>query len=134
MKNKILFSTCLLAAVFLVSFGIAPGPMARDAAASGDAMITVMNPAIATAYAERVPLTPRLDTVEGTTIYIVDMNYEGFGITPVLEEMHAWFAENIPGVNAVLKLKRGNYVDNDPALWKEIAESGARGVIIGVAG
>ncbi|HSW40110.1 MAG TPA: hypothetical protein VLL97_11530 [Acidobacteriota bacterium] len=133
MKKKILFPACAPAALILVLTIVLQGPGTQAASSFSD-RITVMNPAIATAYAERVPLTPRPDTVEGKTIYIVDMNYEGFGITPVLEEMRAWFAENMPGVKAVLRLKRGNYVDNDPALWKEIAASGAGGVIIGVAG
>jgi hypothetical protein len=72
--------------------------------------------------------------LEGKTIYLVDMNYEGFGLTPVLKEMQAWFSENMPGVKTILKLKSGNYISDDPALWKEIAEKGGNGVIMGVAG
>ena len=97
-------------------------------------MITVLNPAVTEKLAERVPLAPRLDTLEGKTIYLVDMNYEGFGRTPVLEEMQAWFAKNMPGVKTIIKLKSGSYVADDPALWKEIAANKGNGVIIGVAG
>jgi len=114
--------------------GIATMQTARDAAASEDKLITVLNPAITEKLVERVPLAPRLDTMEGKTIYLVDMNYEGFGLTPVLEEMQAWFAQNMPGVNTILKLKSGNYVSDDPVLWKEISENGGDGVIMGVAG
>jgi hypothetical protein len=40
----------------------------------------------------------------------------------------------MPGVKTILKLKSGNYISDDPALWKEIAEKGGNGVIMGVAG
>jgi len=132
MKRKSLVS-CLWAVAVLTLSGIAPAQAARDAAAR-DNWITVLNPAVTEKLAERVPLTPRLDTLEGKTIYLVDMNYEGFGRTAVFDEMQAWFAANMPGVKAIYKLKRGNYVEDDPALWKEIASNKGHGVIIGVAG
>jgi hypothetical protein len=93
-----------------------------------------MNPAVTEKLVERVPLAPRLDSLKGKTIYLVDMNYEGIGGTPVMEEMRAWFATNMPDVKAILKIKGGSYVSDDPALWKEIAEAKAGGVILGVAG
>ena len=76
----------------------------------------------------------RLDTLEGKTVYLVDMNYEGIGGTPVMREMQTWFAENMPGVTAVYKLKAGNYITDDFALWSEISEKGVDGIIMGVAG
>ncbi len=132
MKGKPLLSNCLVAV--LVFYGMASAQSSRNAAASKDKLITVLNPGITEKLAARVPLAPRLDTLEGKTIYIVDMNYEGMGRTPVLEEMQAWFTKNMPSVKTILKLKSGSYVADDPALWKEIAANKANGVIIGVAG
>ena len=134
MKRKPLLSNCLLVVAVLILSGIAPVQAGRDAAASKRQLITVLNPAVTEKLAERVPLAPRLDTLEGKTIYLVDMNYEGIGRTPVLEEMQAWFAKNMPGVKTIFKLKSGSYVADDPALWKEIAANRGNGVIIGVAG
>ncbi len=134
MKNIQLLSSCLLVAVVLTFSGIAPLQAQRDAAGSRDRLITVLNPAVTEKLAARVPLAPRIDTLEGKTIYLVDMNYEGIGGTPVMVEMQAWFAKNMPGVKAIYKLKRGNYVDDDPALWKEIAANKGNAVILGVAG
>jgi hypothetical protein len=134
MKRKPLFSNYLLAVAVLMAFGIAPAQTARNAAASKDKLITVLNPAVIDKLAERVPLAPRLDTLAGKTIYIVDTNYEGFGRLPVLDEMQAWFAKNMPGVRIIPKLKSGNYAADDPGLWKEIAANKGNGVIIGVAG
>jgi len=132
MRRKLIFSNCLLAVAALILCGIAPAQTSRNAAPSG--LITVLNPAVTDKLADRVPLTPRLDTLEGKTIYLVDTNYEGMGRTPVLEEMEAWFARNMPGVKIIFKLKSGNYASDDPALWKEIAANKGHGVIIGVAG
>ena len=134
MKRNQLLSNCLLAVGVLILSGIAPAQTSRNAAASKDKLITVLNPAVTDKLAERVPLAPRLDTLESKTIYIVDTNYEGFGRLPVLEEMQAWFAKNMPNVKTIMKLKSGNYGADDPALWKEIATNKGNGVIIGVAG
>ena len=84
MKRKPLLSNCLLAVAVLILSGIAPVQTSRNAAASKDRLITVLNPAVTEKLAARVPLAPRLDTLEGKTIYLVDMNYEGIGGTPVL--------------------------------------------------
>jgi hypothetical protein len=134
MKRKPLLSNCLLAAAVTILCGIAPAQSSRSAAASDDKSITVMNPAIPDKLAARVPLAPRLNTLEGKTIYLVDTNYEGMGRAPVLEAMEAWFAENMPKTKVVFKLKKGNYAEDDQALRKEIASNKASGVIIGVAG
>ncbi len=134
MKGKLLLSNCLLAVAVLILSCIALAQTSRNTVASRDKLITVMNPAITEKLATRVPLAPRLDTLEGKTIYIVDMNYEGMGGTPVLGEMQAWFAKNMPSVKTIIKLKSGSYIADDPALWKEIAASKANGVILGVAG
>ncbi len=134
MKRKLLLYNGLLAAAVLILSGIAPAQNTRNAAASKDSLITVLNPAVIDKLAERVPLAPRLDSLEGKTIYIVDTNYEGFGRLPVLERMQSWFTRNMPNVKIIMKLKSGNYAADDPALWKEIAANKGNGVIIGVAG
>lgn len=134
MKRKLLLSGCLWAAAVLLLSGVAPVQAGRDAQTGKDNRITVLNPAVTEKLAPRVPLAPRLDRLEGKTVYLVDMNYEGIDGTPVMMEMSGWFAENMPGVKAVYKLKRGNYVDDDPALWKEIASGKGNAVVLGVAG
>lgn len=121
-------------AAFLVLSGIAAIASACGSAASGDGRITVLNPAVTEKLAERVPLAPRLDTLEGKTVYLVDMNYEGINGTAVMGELQNWFARNMPGVKTVLRLKSGSYISDDPALWKEIKEKGGDAVIMGVAG
>lgn len=134
MKKKLfLFNYLLVVTVFILS-GVLIMPILCNAADSRDRLITVMNPAVTEYPARHVPLASRLDSLEGKTIYLVDMNYEGIGGTPVMGEMQAWFKKNMPGVKTVLKLKKGNYIADDPALWEEIKKKGGDGVIMGVAG
>ena len=134
MKRKLLSLNCLLAVSALIVSGIIMMSIACHAPVPEDKLITVLNPAITEKLAERVSLAPRLETLEGKTIYLVDVNYEGIKGTPVMGEIQAWFTNNTPDVKTVLKLKKGSYIADDPALWKEIADKGGDGVILGVAG
>jgi len=121
-------------ALILIFPALASIDVSREAAAAHDKLITVLNPAVTEKLAPRVPLAPRLNSLDGKIIYLVDMNYEGLGRTPVLEEIQSWFIQNKPEVKIRFKLKSGSYISDDPALWKEIASSGGNGVIFGVAG
>ena len=97
--------------------------------------ITVMNPAVANRLAERLPLAPRLDTLNGKTIYMVDINWGGpEAALSIFEEMQAWFSRNMPTVKTVIKMKRGGYDADDPGLWKEIKEAKGDAAILGVSG
>ncbi|MDE3108934.1 MAG: hypothetical protein KGL02_03235 [Acidobacteriota bacterium] len=102
---------------------------------SDNSMVSVLNPAIATRFADRVPLAPRLSTLEGKTIYLVDTDWGGMQQNDgILEEIQKWFAQNIPSAKIIIKIKAGNFVTDDPGLWKEIAGNHGDGVVIGVAG
>jgi hypothetical protein len=85
--------------------------------------------------AERLPLAARLDSLEGKTIYMVDINWGGpEAALSIFEEMQAWFTTNMPGVKTVIKMKKGGYETDDPALWKEISDSKGNAAILGVSG
>ena len=98
-------------------------------------VVTALNPAVTPKLATRKPLAPRLDTLDGKTIYLVDTDWGGMGQNDgILQDMQAWFAEHMPNVKTIIKVKKGNFVTDDPALWKEIAENKGDGVVLGVAG
>ena len=69
-----------------------------------------------------IPMAPRLDTLDGKTVYLVDTGFPGGGF--LLVEIQGWFKRNMPTVNAVFKRKAGPYAEDDPALWKEIKANG----------
>ena len=101
---------------------------------SGEPKITVLNPAIESKMVNREPLGPRLDTIDGKTIYMVDISWGGPDAARVVfEEMTAWFAQHHPTVKTIIKRKTGMYTQDDPQLWKEIAANG-NAAIIGVSG
>jgi hypothetical protein len=103
-------------------------PAANQAARPG--MITVLNPLGTPPPIKLKDMAPRLDTLDGKTIYIVD---DGFvGGANLLTLMVDWFHANYPKTNIVFKSKGGGGFDaEDPALWAEIKEKG-NAVIIGM--
>jgi hypothetical protein len=77
-------------------------------------------------------LAPRLDSLDGKTIYLVDTGFGGSG--RFLDQMQAWFAEQLPSVKTVRRRKTGNiFRDDTKDLWAEIKEKG-NAAILGVAG
>jgi len=87
-----------------------------------EAKITVLNPLGQPPPIALVPMAPRLDTLDGKTIYIVDI---GFTDThQFLEEMQKLLAERYPKANWIVKNKIGTYFEDDPKLWAEIKEKG----------
>jgi len=77
-------------------------------------------------------LAPRLDTLNGKTVYLVDTGFGGSG--KFLDQVQGWFAEHMPSVKTVRRRKTGNiFRDDTKDLWAEIKENG-QAAILGVAG
>jgi hypothetical protein len=136
MKRIFPLVCCLIVVVsFLaVTYTIAPGGQNMPESSPVE-MIAVLNPAVANGMADRSPLAPRPDTLDGKTIYMIAVNWGGpQAALNVFEEMQSWFDRNMPGVQIVIRLKKGGYDADDPDLWKEISERKAAGAILGVSG
>jgi hypothetical protein len=135
MKRKVLTGSFLLVMAALISIGRSPSATGQSNKDYDERLITVLNPAISTKLAERFPLGPRLATLEGKTIYLVDMQWGGpEAAYSVFEEMQAWFSKNVPSVKVVIKRMDSGPFGDDPSLRKEIVDKKVDGVITGIAG
>jgi hypothetical protein len=79
------------------------------------------------------PLTmaPRLDSLEGKTIYLIDIGFGGG--YEFLEEVQASLTQKMPSLKTVLRRKPGNMLQNTPEFWTEVKEN-SNAVIFGVGG
>ncbi len=86
------------------------------------AKIGVFNPAGYPPKIKQLGMAPRLDTLDGKTVYLVDCRFDDGD--RLLQQMQGWFKENMPNVNTVFKKKSGVYTKDDPELFREIKEKG----------
>ena len=136
MKNKVLFESFLLMSIILVLTGAMSCTTGQqDTAIVEDDLITVLNPAISSKMTERIPLAPRAETLEGKTIYLVDMQWGGpKAAYSVFEEMKEWFSKNMPSVNVEIRRTVNGWMGDDAGLRKEIIDKKIAGVLIGIGG
>jgi hypothetical protein len=131
-RRKQLFTSLVIVIMAAVAFAGFSSLQAQQSAAKPK--ITVMNPIITSKMKDRVPLSPRLSTLDGKTLYLVDISWGGpEAAYSVFEEIQAWLAQNKPSVKVVIKRKTGMYTQDDPALWQEIAKNG-NAALIGISG
>jgi hypothetical protein len=88
-----------------------------------------MNPMGYPPRIHQLGMAPRLDTLEGKNVYLIDVRFDDSD--RFLQQMQNWFSEHMPNVNTFLVSKSGVYTEDDPALFGEIKERGDA-VIVGV--
>jgi hypothetical protein len=89
--------------------------------------LTVLNP---TGYPPKItakPMAPRLDTLNGKTVYLVDCRFDDSDV--FLKEMQGWFKDHMPSVDARFIQIRNVYTKDDPETWQEIRENGAAAIV-----
>jgi hypothetical protein len=91
--------------------------------------LTVLNPVGYAPKVTRKALAPRLSTLDGKTVYLVDCRFDDSDV--FLEQMQAWLAEHMPGVRTVFKPISSVYLQDDPTTWEEIKARG-HAAILGV--
>ena len=74
-------------------------------------------------------MAPRLETLDGKTLYLVDPRFDASGL--FLRQMKDWFAEHMPSVKTELVEMSSVYTKDDPKTWETIKANGD-GAIIGV--
>ena len=91
------------------------------------ATTTVLNPVGFPPKVSRQTPAPRLDGLDGRTVYLVDCRFDDSDV--FLTQMQAWLAQHLPGVRTVLKRISNVYLHDDPATWEEIKARGSAAIL-----
>jgi hypothetical protein len=76
-------------------------------------------------------MAPRLDSLEGKVVYLVETGFHG--AKDFMDQAADWFSRNMPAVKIEPRSTHGGIFSDDPALWAEIEEKGDA-AIVGVGG
>ena len=116
-----------LTVVMVLCISLVCGITCTQAYAQGG-KITVYNPMGTPPPIQMKAMAPRLDTLDGKTIYLVNTGF--VGTERLMEVMTEWFRKNHPKTNIVNK-RNPSMDEPNKELWAEINEK-ADGVIIGL--
>ena len=94
---------------------------------ASEEIMTVLNPMGTPPPIQAKQMAPRLDTLEGKTIYFVNTGY--IGTDRLMDVMSDWFKTNYPKTDVVIKRSAGGMTGVDKALWAEIDEKGDAAII-----
>lgn len=92
-----------------------------------EARLTVLNP---TGYPPKVnakPMAPRLSSLDGKTIYLVDARFDDSDL--FLRQVENWFSDNMPSVTTRFVQLNNVYLVDDPKTWEEIRANGDAAII-----
>jgi hypothetical protein len=92
-----------------------------------DTKITVLNPMGYPPAITRKTAAPRLESLDGKTIYLVDCRFDDS--IELLKQVQAWFAEHMSGVSTKIVSLSAYYGHDDPATWDEIKKNGDAAIV-----
>ena len=90
-------------------------------------LLTVHNPVGYPPKVSGKALAPRLDSLVGKTVYLVDCRFDDSDI--LLKQVQAWFADHMPGVRTIFKPISSVYNQDDTATWEEIKANGDAAIV-----
>jgi hypothetical protein len=91
--------------------------------------VAALNPMGIPPKVSRKQPAPRLDSLDGKTVYLVDCRFDDS--VELLKQVQAWFAEHMPTVKAPIVSLSATYQHDDPRTWEEI-KAGGDAAIVGV--
>jgi hypothetical protein len=89
--------------------------------------ITVLSPVGYPPRITRKTAAPRLESLDGKTIYLVDCRFDDS--IELLKQVQAWFAQHMPGVKTRIVSLSATYQHDDPKTWEEIKANGDAAIV-----
>ena len=89
--------------------------------------ITVLNPMGYPPAVTRKTAAPRLESLDGKTIYLVDARFDDS--IELLKQVQAWFGDHMPSVKTKVVSMSAYYGHDDPDTWEEIKQNGDAAII-----
>jgi hypothetical protein len=91
------------------------------------ATLTVLNPMGYPPKVTRKTAAPRLESLDGKTVYLVDCRFDDS--IELLKQVANWFAEHMPRVTTKIVSLSAYYGHDDPTTWEEIEANGDAAII-----
>jgi hypothetical protein len=121
-NRRMLLSMIGISPAVLAGSSAVAEPVKKAPVSPAAVKFETLNPKGMPPAVQLVPMAPRLDTLDGKTVFLVS---DGFaGADRFLAQIAIWFQKNMPSVKTVYRLKAGSYFDDDPKLMAEIKASG----------
>jgi hypothetical protein len=95
----------------------------------GGTRVTVLNPVGYPPTITPKPMAPRLQSLDGKKVYLVDPRFDDSGL--FLRQVQDWFSTHMPSVTTQIVPMSSVYSKDDPNTWETIRSDGD-GAIIGV--
>ena len=91
-------------------------------------MLSVLDPSGYPPIAASQTLAPRLESLDGKTVVLVDCRMENSG--DFIEQVQSWFREHLPGVRTPIVQWRGEiYAHEDREAMEQVAAEGDAAII-----
>jgi hypothetical protein len=105
-----------------------PNDLARlDTLDRADEKITVLSPIGRPPKVTRKSAAPRLESLDGKTIYLVDCRFDDS--IELLKQVQTWLAEHMPTVKTRIVSLSATYQQDDPKTWEEIKQNGDAAIV-----
>ena len=101
--------------------------MLDKSVATEGATLTVLDPSGTPPKVTGKTPAPRLDALDGKTIYLVDSRFDDS--VELLKQIAAWFAEHMPSVTTKIVQMASTYAKDDPELWERIKADGDAAIV-----
>ena len=90
-------------------------------------MLKVLNPLGFPPKVSLKKMAPRLEGLDGRTIYLVDPRFDDSGL--FMQRLQAVFEQRLPNVKTQIIAMNNVYSRDDPQTWEEIRSNGDAAII-----